>query len=59
MAVKSVFPHCVRTIHILPNLVTYESADGDHSCLQLIVPATHHNDILQALHARVAGGHLG
>ena len=22
MAVKSVFPHCVRTMHILPNLVT-------------------------------------
>ena len=23
MAVKSVFPHCVRTMHIFQNLVTY------------------------------------
>ena len=23
MAVKSVFPYCVRTMHILPNLITY------------------------------------
>ena len=27
MAVKSVFPRCVRTMHILPNLVTYEELD--------------------------------
>ena len=26
MAVKSVFPHCVRTMQILPNLVTYNYA---------------------------------
>ena len=25
MLVKSVFPHCVQTMHILPNLVTYEA----------------------------------
>ena len=25
MVVKSVFPHCVQTMHILPNLVTHEA----------------------------------
>ena len=37
----------------------YESADGEHSHRQLIVPVMYHNDILQELHAGVVGGHLG
>ena len=36
----------------------YESTDGNGH-LQLVVPAIHRNDILQALHAGIAGGHLG
>ena len=37
----------------------YESADGDRCYLQLIVPASHCNEILKTLHEGVAGGHLG
>ena len=37
----------------------YESADGDHGHSQLVVPTVYRNDILQTLHAGVAGGHLG
>ena len=37
----------------------YESADGDRCYLQLIVPASHRNEILKTLHEGVAGGHLG
>ena len=37
----------------------YESVDGDHGHSQLVVPTVYRNDILQTLHAGVAGGHLG
>ena len=37
----------------------YESADGDHGHSQLVIPTVYRNDILQTLHAEVAGGHLG
>ena len=37
----------------------YENADSDNGFLQLVVLAKYHNDILQALHAGIAGGHLG
>ena len=37
----------------------YESADGDHGHFRLVVPTVYRNDILQTLHAGIAGGHLG
>ena len=40
MAVKSVFPHCVRTMHILPNLVTifkYSSLFAFYSILAKVI----------------------